>query len=108
MIYQAEVGINKSRSELLLRTTLCLFSILIIPGCYPRVDCPAYPDASLSWLPYKNGQTYYFTNGTDTVKLKISDFYIANAYRDIKYPHDPPCSEVNAFPTISTPVSLFC
>lgn len=54
--------------------------ILVISGCH-RAQCPGYPDKYLNWIPYKQGDSAFFTDGTDTLKLLVNETYKSGTYK---------------------------
>jgi hypothetical protein len=68
------------------KTITCIIMILIVFSCYGRIDCPAYPEKYLNWLPYEEDETYFFTNGTDTINFNVNKVDITHVYRMVKYP----------------------
>jgi hypothetical protein len=56
-----------------------LIFILILTGC-TSVNCPSFPEEGLEWMPYKQGDTVSFTDGTDTFQLNVNKTYRTSAY----------------------------
>lgn len=51
----------------------CLLMLCLLAGCTRYVECPAFPDSKLSWMPYQPDEIIKFSNGTDTIEIIVSD-----------------------------------
>ncbi len=59
------------------------FSIAVVAAllaaCSGKTDCPAFPQKSLQWLPYSNGQQVLFC-GSHQQTFSFSNVYFTSAY----------------------------
>jgi hypothetical protein len=55
--------------------------LLLFCGCN-RINCPGYENEYLNWIPYEEGDSIYFTDGTDTLKLRVNETYRSDAYKE--------------------------
>ena len=58
---------------------ICFAMTLLAAGC-GELDCPAYPEKYLNWIPYKQGDILFFTDGKDTIKFIVNDTFNSTAY----------------------------
>lgn len=81
----------------------CIFKVLwfltvllSVCGCY-RSNCPGYENEHLNWIPYEKGDSLLFTDGTDTLKLRVNEAYRSVAYKELSWIIELPCdAEANA------------
>lgn len=64
-----------------MRKLLFLAVLLSACGCN-RIDCPGYENEYLNWIPYEESDSIYFTDGTDTLKLRVNETYRSVAYKE--------------------------
>jgi hypothetical protein len=64
-----------------MKITGYLAVLILITGCY-RNECPGYPDKYLNWIPYKEGDSIFFTDGTYTFKLFVEESYKTSAFKE--------------------------
>jgi hypothetical protein len=55
--------------------------LLSVCGCN-RIDCPGYQNEYLNWSQYEQSDSIYFTDGTDTLKLRVNETYRSVAYKE--------------------------
>jgi hypothetical protein len=55
--------------------------LILVLGCN-RIDCPGYENEYLNWIPYEQGDSIYFTDGNDTLKLRVNETYRSKAYKE--------------------------
>jgi hypothetical protein len=53
---------------------------LLISSCTYKVDCPGYPKKYLDWMPYIQGEKISFTDGIDTLQLRVGEIDIRDPY----------------------------
>jgi hypothetical protein len=59
--------------------------LFLAAGCAERTECPAFSEDYRKWMPYEIGQKCWFTDGTDTIFLVVTEIYRSDEYR-IKKP----------------------
>jgi hypothetical protein len=54
--------------------------LFLAAGCQERTRCPAFSEDYRKWMPYEIGQKCWFTDGTDTILLVVSEIYRSDEY----------------------------
>lgn len=53
---------------------------ILLNGCFGEVNCPAFPDSELRWMPYKQGDSIKFSDGDDTIAFIFDESFKTEAY----------------------------
>ncbi len=82
--------INKSMKTRILITSL--FLVIGLSSCDKTLFCSGFPEAMLSYIPYKKGEVINFTNGSDTISFIVEkiDISVDSSYR-YKCPYSCDC-----------------
>lgn len=90
--------------EILLRIICLLTWILIFSGCH-RTTCPGYPDEYMKWIPYTSASKILFTDGSETIMLRVGETFRSEPYEASSWILEPFC-DVNATASISGDTAL--
>jgi hypothetical protein len=53
---------------------------LLLTSCTYKLDCPGYPKKYLVWMPYILDEKISFTDGIDTIQLRVEEAYLREPY----------------------------
>ncbi len=78
--------------------------LFTLAGCY-RTNCPGYPDEYMKWIPYMSGAGITFTDGTDTMRLYVTEAYRSKPHKEATWIIEPFCY-VEAYTILSGDTAL--
>jgi hypothetical protein len=62
--------------------------IVLLSSCWGVIECPTYPENKKSWIPYEVGDGVRFSDGIDTIVIRIEHSYSTSDFFIEKYSDD--------------------